>query len=141
MWIDEGPKMKSIRNSKIKWNNGKVKGKQDQRGSSRGPKRARNEKEKEGIDVYLCGIDVDRSCIDVASMSHRCGIDVVSMWHRLGIDVASTLNRCGIDVASMWIDGGPNMTRKRKRNIKWTKGEVKRKRDQRGPKSSQVGPK
>ena len=103
--------MKSIRNSKIKWNNGKVKGKQDQRGSSRGPKRAKNEEEKEGIDVDLCGIDVDRGCIEVASMWQRCRIDVASMWHRCGIDVASMwidvasmCNLSGIDVASMWID-------------------------------------
>src|ERR1700721_2274097 len=94
MWIDGGPKMKSIRNSKIKWNNGKVKGKQDQRGSSRAPKRARNEEEKEGIDVYLCGIDVDRSWVDVASM----WIDVASMWHRWGIDAKSMPHRSHIDL-------------------------------------------
>ena len=133
MWIDGGPKMKSIRNSKIKWNNGKVKGKLDQRGSSRsGPVRGQEMKRKRKgnrCTLSMLGIDVDRSCIDVASDVDRCRIDagidnrvhrclasivacdVASVWHRCGIDVewmwidaTSMWHRCGINVASMWID-------------------------------------
>ena len=90
--------MKSKRKRKIKRNKGKGNVKQDQRGHSRAPKRARNEREMEGIHV--------------ASMSHRWG----SMSHRCGLDVASMRHRCDIDVASMWIDGGRNIKRKGKKN-------------------------
>ncbi len=36
----------------------------------------------------------------------------------------------------MWIDGVPNMKRKRKRKIKWNKGTVKAIQEQRGPKTA-----
>ena len=44
-------------------------------------------------------------------------------------------------MASIWIDGGPNMKRKKKKKINWNKGKVKGKQDQRGPKRAQEGPK